>query len=62
MVFQKKRKLRPIGDGIKPIDTAIRPVGRMPKGTGGTQGRVGKPVKPINRRVKGADDIFDVAF
>jgi len=51
----RKRKVRPIGDGVKPID---RPI----SGVSGVKGKVGRSVKPIDRKLKGADDIFDVKF
>ena len=49
------RRVRPIGDGVKAID---RPI----SGISGVKGKVGRNVKSINRRVKDADDIFDVKF
>lgn len=51
----RKRKVRPIGGVIKPID---RPI----SGVSGVKGKVGRSVKPIDRKLKGADDIFDVKF
>lgn len=52
-------RVRPIGRGVTPIDTAIKPVGRRVSGTRGTTGRVGRPVKAINRKTRGVNDIFD---
>jgi hypothetical protein len=46
--FGKKRKLRLFGE-VKPIDKAIT-------GTSGVKGRIGKVVKPIDKKTK---NIFD---
>lgn len=58
----RKRRIRPIGDGVKPIDRPIGAIDRPISGVSGVKGKVGRNVKPINRRVKNADDIFDVKF
>ena len=34
-------------------------LGKMPKGTDGTKGQVGKKVKAINQKTKDLDDIFE---
>lgn len=34
-------------------------LGKMPKGTDGTKGQVGKKVKAINMKTKDLDDIFE---
>ncbi len=40
---------------VQPIDTPIT-------GISGQKGRVGKPVKAIDKRTKGANDIFSSGF
>lgn len=41
--------------GVSPIDNPIT-------GISGKKGRVGRAVKPIDKRTKGADDIFSSGF
>jgi len=69
---RRKRKLTTIGDGVKPIDTAImgtsgtrgmvgsgvKPIDTAIMGTSGTRGMVGKRVKPIDRKKKNMFDPF----
>lgn len=50
------RRVRPIGDGVKPIDRPIKAIDTTVSGTSGVKGRVGKRVKPIDKRVR---NIFD---
>ena len=47
------------GGRVSAIDTAIRPVGKRVSGTSGKRGMVGRPVRAINRKTRGANDIFD---
>lgn len=62
--------IRPIDTGVRPIDRNgkrtvkgnVRPIDRPISGTSGIKGMVGKTVKPIDRKTKGADDIFSSGF
>ena len=68
----RKRRLRPLGNGVKPIDTPImgtsgtrgmvgngvKPIDTAIMGTSGTRGMVGKRVKPIDRKKKNVFDPF----
>jgi len=55
---------------VKPIDRngkrtvrgQVQPIDSPITGISGSKGRVGKPVKPIDKRTKGADDIFSSGF
>ncbi len=58
----RKRRIRANGDGVKPIDRPIGAIDRPISGVSGVKGKVGRRVKPIDRKLKGADDIFDVKF
>ncbi len=46
------RRVKPIGDGVVPIDTGDLTM----KGTSGVKGRVGKRVKPIDKPIR---NIYD---
>jgi len=51
-----KARIMRLGKGVKAIDTPIKELGETFRGTSGLGGRVGKVVKPIDKKKR---NIFD---
>lgn len=54
------RAIKPIDrNGKRTVRGQVTPIDSPITGISGSKGRVGKAVKPIDKRTRGADDIFD---